>query len=102
MTAEATKAPPTKARKKTTPRPTPTLAERKALQEALEEELIRWTPEQVVEKHLMPFTSARNIREKCYKRKLYYHNDGGRITFTPGDLRKNAELGAVAPFTVAA
>lgn len=94
MTAEATKAPPTKARKKTTPRPIPTLAERKALEE---EQLIRWTPDEVVAKKLLPFTSERSIKEKCYRRELYHHRDGGRITFTPDDIRKNSELGAVAP-----
>lgn len=93
MTAEATKALPTKARKKTAAQ-TYTLAERKALEE---ERLIRWTPEEVVMKKLMPFTTPRSIKEKCYRRELYHHRDGGRITFTPDDIRKNSELGAVAP-----
>jgi hypothetical protein len=61
-----------------------------------EAEFRRWTPEQVAEMQLLPYT-ARVIKEKCYKRLLFCHRDGGRITFTAEDLRRNAELGAQAP-----
>jgi hypothetical protein len=27
------------------------------------------------------------IREKCYRRQLQHHGDGGRITFTAADIR---------------
>ena len=90
MTAEA---PPTKARKATRRR-TPTLA---ALKEAEEADLIRWTPEEVVEKKLLPYTSVRMLKEKCYKRQVYCHLDGGRITFSPMSIRMEHQRTLVAP-----
>lgn len=64
-----------------------------------EAEFRRWTPEQVVELQLLPYTSARAVRERCYRRELWHHKDGGRITFTAEDLRRNAEMGACAPLS---
>lgn len=89
MTAKATK-------KRVTRRPTP---QRPDTGEA---EFRRWTPEEVVELKLLPYTSARAVREKCYRRELFCHRDGGRITFTTEDLRRNSELGAVEPLGWAA
>lgn len=62
-----------------------------------EAELRRWTPEEVVELKLMPNSSVRSLKELCYRRQIWHHRDGGRITFTAEDLRRNAELGAVEP-----
>lgn len=62
-------------------------------------DLRRWTPEQVVELQLLPYTSVRVLKERCYRRALFCHRDGGRITFTPDDLRRNSELGAVEPLS---
>jgi hypothetical protein len=64
-----------------------------------EAEFRRWTPEEVVERQLLPYRTARSIREKCYRRQLHHHRDGGRITFTAEDLRRNNELGAVEPLS---
>ncbi|MFE9764659.1 hypothetical protein ACFYPC_09030 [Streptomyces sp. NPDC005808] len=61
-----------------------------------EAEFRRWTPDEVAALRLLPYT-ARVIREKCYRRELHFHNDGGRITFTAEDLRLNNQLGAQAP-----
>ncbi|MFJ9374388.1 hypothetical protein [Streptomyces sp. NPDC101455] len=58
-----------------------------------EAEFRRWKPSEVAALKLLPY-SERVIREKCYKRLLFCHRDGGRITFTAEDLRRNAELGA--------
>ncbi|MHB9862143.1 hypothetical protein [Streptomyces sp. YIM S03343] len=63
-----------------------------------EAEFRRWTPEEVAEKKWLPY-SARMIREKCYRRQLFCHRDGGRITFTAGDIRLNNEAGAVQPLS---
>lgn len=63
-----------------------------------EAEFRRWTPEEVVERKLLPYRSPRQLREKCYRRELFCHRDGGRITFTAEDLRLNNELGAQTPF----
>ncbi|MGW2908799.1 hypothetical protein ACWC91_41515 [Streptomyces sp. NPDC001204] len=63
-----------------------------------EAEFRRWTPEEVVDRQLLPYRSARQLREKCYRRELFCHRDGGRITFTAEDLRRNSELGSEAPF----
>lgn len=63
-----------------------------------EAEFRRWTPEEVVEKQLLPYRSPRMVREKCYRRELFCHRDGGRITFTAEDLRLNNALGAQTPF----
>ncbi|MFG2307625.1 hypothetical protein ACGFS9_02880 [Streptomyces sp. NPDC048566] len=63
-----------------------------------EAEFRRWTPQEVVDRQLLPYRSARIVREKCYRRELFCHRDGGRITFTAEDLRRNNELGAQSPF----
>jgi transcriptional regulator with XRE-family HTH domain len=62
-----------------------------------ENELRRWSPQQVVDLQLLPYTSARTIKEKCYRRELWHHQDGRRITFTAEDIRRNAERTQVAP-----
>ncbi len=62
-----------------------------------EAELRRWTPEEVIEKQLMPYRSLRNLTDKCHRGELFCHKDGGRVTFTAEDLRCNAQLGAQAP-----
>ncbi|WP_318202991.1 hypothetical protein [Streptomyces sp. SCL15-4] len=62
-----------------------------------EAEFRRWSPEQVVEHQLLPYSSVRTLKERCYRRALWHHNDGGRITFTAEDLRRNSQLGAVEP-----
>lgn len=90
MSAEA---PPTKAKRVTARRRT-TAIEQKAHAEA---ELIRWTPEEVIELRLLPYRSVRVLKDKCYKREVHHHNDGGRITFTADDLRRENERTAVAP-----
>jgi hypothetical protein len=64
-----------------------------------EAEFRRWTPEEVVALQLLPYSSVRTLRERCYRRELWHHKDGGRITFTAEDLRRNAEMGACAPLT---
>ncbi|MFE9337702.1 hypothetical protein [Streptomyces sp. NPDC007063] len=63
-------------------------------------ELKRYSPEQVVKMQLLPYTSVRTVKEKCYRRELFHHTDGGRITFTAEDIRRNSELGAVAPLAI--
>ncbi|MFL0393519.1 hypothetical protein ACH0CM_12420 [Streptomyces albus] len=65
-----------------------------------ESELKRYTPQEVVELRLLPYTSADTLRKKAHQRELWHHNDGGRITFTAEDIRRNSELGAVAPLAV--
>lgn len=82
MTAKATKT-------RTPHRPTPQGAA----------EFRRWSPEEVVELKLMPFSSVRTLKERCYRRELWHHNDGKKITFTAEDLRRNAQLGAVEPLS---
>lgn len=67
-----------------------------------EDELRRYTPEEVVAKRLLPYTSVRVLKDKCHRRELFHHGDGGRITFTAADIRKNSELGAQAPLADAA
>lgn len=90
MTAEA---PPTKARKATTAK-----ARKVAQAKAAEEiELVRWDPEEVVAKQLLPYKSVRVLKEKCYRREVIHHNDGGRITFTAEDIRRENERTAVVP-----
>ncbi|MFJ4322203.1 hypothetical protein ACIP3A_03655 [Streptomyces tricolor] len=66
-----------------------------------EAEFRRWTPEEVIEKQLLPYRSARVLKQKCYRREVFHHNDGGRITFTAEDLRKETERTAVTPFAKA-
>lgn len=85
MTAKATKT-----------RTTPTKARPVVQGEA---EFRRWSPEQVVDMQLLPYSSARSLKERCYRRELWHHKDGGRITFTAEDLRRNAQLGAVEPLS---
>ncbi|GAA2630128.1 hypothetical protein [Streptomyces axinellae] len=65
-----------------------------------EGELKRYTPEEVVELRLLPYTSVRTVKEKAYRRELFHHTDGGRITFTAEDLRRNGDLGAVEPLAI--
>ncbi|MCZ0207939.1 hypothetical protein OZK63_21235 [Streptomyces sp. UMAF16] len=62
-------------------------------------EFRRWSPEQVVALKLLPYSSVRVLKERCYRRELWFHKDGGRITFTAEDLRRNSELGACAPLS---
>lgn len=78
MTAKATAAPPNKS-----DRP--------------EDELRRYTPDEVVEKRWLPYKSARVLKEKCYRREVIHHNDGGRISFTAEDIRRENERTAVLP-----
>lgn len=90
MTAQATKTRRAPAKAPKVPNP------RTPHDSSAEAEFRRWTPDEVAELKLMPY-SARMIREKCYRRELYFHDDGRRITFTVEDLRRNAQLGAQAP-----
>lgn len=62
-----------------------------------ETELRRWTPDEVVEKQLLPYRSVRSLKEKCYRREVHHHNDSGRITFTSEDIRSENARTAVAP-----
>lgn len=91
MTAEA---PPIKSRKPTPRRTASRLAAVKALEE---EQLIRWSPEEVVKKQLLPYKSVRSLKEKCYRREVYHHLDGGRITFSPESIRREIERTLVTP-----
>ena len=61
------------------------------------DELRRWSPEEVEENRWLPWT-ARKIREKVYRREIYAHTDGGRITFTADDIRRTSALGQITPF----
>ncbi|MEU0634363.1 hypothetical protein [Streptomyces sp. NPDC005989] len=61
-------------------------------------ELYRWTPEEVVELRLLPYTSAAVLRRKCNRREVHHHGDGGRITFTNEDIRRENERWAIEPF----
>ncbi|MFI5985117.1 hypothetical protein ACIBEA_30150 [Streptomyces sp. NPDC051555] len=85
MTAVATKAPPLKGPKARAFAAAARRAERRKAEEELD--LVRWTPEEVIEKQLLPYRSVRLLKEACYKRKVYHHQDNGRITFTPEDIR---------------
>ena len=69
--------------------------------EAEETELRRWTPEEVVEKQLLPYKSVRSLKDKCYRREVYHHNDAGRITFSPESIRLENARTIVAPMDVA-
>ncbi|MFI9598855.1 hypothetical protein ACIHCX_03070 [Streptomyces sp. NPDC052043] len=60
--------------------------------------LKRYSPDEVYSLGYLPYT-ARVLREKSYKRELYHHKDGGRITFTAEDILRNSRLGAVEPFS---
>lgn len=96
MSTDATKAPPTRPRK--TPERTRAALLKKKAEEA---ELVRWTPEEVVENKLLPYRSARMLREYCYKRQVVHHNDGGTITFTVDDIREENARRKVSPLTAA-
>ena len=98
MTADATKARPTKT-PKTRAHAAAAAVNRRVQRLKAEEEmdLVRWTPEEVVEKELLAFRSVRLLREACYKRKVYHHQDNGRITFTPEDIRMENARTQVAP-----
>jgi hypothetical protein len=93
VTAKATTAPPTKARK-TTPRAATKTTDSQLDPEA---ELRRYTPEEVVEKQLLPYRSVRWLRIKCNRREVIHHRDGGRITFTAADIRRENERHTVEP-----
>ncbi|KOU50529.1 hypothetical protein ADK55_18445 [Streptomyces sp. WM4235] len=88
MTDEASKAPPAK----------PARQPRKRVMKAVEaeSELVRWTPEEVAAKKLLPYT-ARVLRRKCNRREIFHHQDGGKITFTPDDIRRENARTQVAP-----
>ncbi|MFD9603255.1 hypothetical protein [Streptomyces sp. NPDC059970] len=62
-----------------------------------EAELRRWTPEDVVKKQLLPYKSVRTLKQKCYRRQVFHHNDAGRITFSPESIRRENERTLVAP-----
>lgn len=64
-----------------------------------EAEFRRWTPEEVVARQLLPYRSVRTLRERCYRREVFHHRDGGRITFTADDLRRQNELTSVGPYS---
>lgn len=65
------------------------------------ESLQRFTPEQAYELELMPYKPD-TFRKKAQLRQVYHHRDGGRITVTREDLRRNAELGQAAPLAIGA
>ncbi|MEU6527834.1 hypothetical protein ABZ869_01415 [Streptomyces sp. NPDC046928] len=90
MTAKATKRTPTTARRTPTALPA---------QQQDGAEFRRWTPEEVVDLQLLPYRSVRVLKERCYRREVFHHRDGGRITFTADDLRRQNELGAVEPLS---
>ncbi|GHG15504.1 hypothetical protein ACFFSH_38580 [Streptomyces filamentosus] len=83
----------TKARKATRR----TLTSISEIKTAAEAELVRWTPEEVIDAKLLPYKSARVLKQKCYSREVFHHNDGGRITFTIDDIRRQNEHMAVVP-----
>ncbi|APE21340.1 MULTISPECIES: hypothetical protein [Streptomyces] len=68
-----------------------------AVEAAEKADLIRWDAEYVVKEKLLPYRSARVLREKCYKRQVFHHNDGGRITFSPMSIRAEHARTLVAP-----
>ncbi|MFZ3569925.1 helix-turn-helix domain-containing protein [Streptomyces sp. BH097] len=59
--------------------------------------LRRWTPQEVVDLQLLPFTSVRTLKAKCHARKIWHHQDNGRITFTADDIKRNNEASQVSP-----
>ncbi|MET9704897.1 helix-turn-helix domain-containing protein [Streptomyces griseus] len=65
--------------------------------EAGDDELKRYTPEQVHGFGWLPW-SPRKIRELAYAREIYAHRDGGRITLTREDVRRTSALGEITPF----
>lgn len=76
------------------PEPPPTQAQ---FDTAPIDHLKRYTPEQVAENGWLPW-SAGNIRKKAYKREIYFHSDGGKITLTVEDILRTNALSAVEPF----
>lgn len=95
MTAEATKTPRGRARTAgSLAAHSKAALERKAAEEL---DLVRWTAEEVVMKQLLPYRSARLLKEACYRREIYHHQDNGRITFTPEDIRMENARTQVAP-----
>lgn len=95
MTAEATKTPRGRARTAgSLAAHSKAALERKAAEEL---DLVRWTPEEVVVKQLLPYRSVRLLKEACYRREIYHHQDNGRITFTPDDLRRENDRHQVVP-----
>lgn len=68
-----------------------------AATEAGEDELRRYTPEEVVEKKWLPYRSARVLKQKCYRREVIHHNDSQRITFTLDDIRRENARTTVEP-----
>lgn len=78
MTAKATAAPPSAAPPTT-----------------IEDEFRRYTPAEVVANGWLPYKSPRVLREKAYKRQVIHHNDGGKITFTLEDIRRENARTAV-------
>ncbi|MER7734160.1 hypothetical protein ABTX80_25040 [Streptomyces erythrochromogenes] len=95
MTVEATETPPVKRRRKPAQQDNHAAALKKKAD--AEQELVRWTPEEVVALKLLPYRSARVLRRKCNRREVWCHLDGGRITFTAEDIRRENERTAVAP-----
>ncbi|WP_309049066.1 hypothetical protein [Streptomyces sp.] len=59
--------------------------------------LRRWSPEEVIALHLLPYTSVRVLKQKCYAREIHHHNDGGRITFTLDDIRAENDRTQITP-----
>lgn len=94
MTAKATAAPPTAARKA---KPRRTLSETTQSRALEETDLRRYSPEEVIENRWLPYKSARVLREKAYKHEVHCHKDGGVITFTAEDIRMENARHAVAP-----
>lgn len=102
MSTDAAKAPPTRAGR-AQPRACAALLRKNAADKAAHEaELVRWTPEEVVEARLLPYRSVRTLKEACYKRQVVHHNDGGRITFTTDDIREENARRKVSPLATAA
>jgi hypothetical protein len=67
------------------------------LEAGTEAEFRRWTPQEVVDNRLLPYTSVRVLKQKCYRREVHHHLDGRRISFTPDDLRRENARTAVVP-----
>lgn len=93
MSVAAVQAPQSKSRKPKT-LPTVTPLKRRAAEEL---ELIRWSAEEVVALRMLPYTSARVLKEKCYRREVYHHGDGGKISFSAASIRLENERTLVAP-----
>ncbi|MFI2349766.1 helix-turn-helix domain-containing protein [Streptomyces sp. NPDC019443] len=62
-----------------------------------ENDLRRYTPEEVIDNRWLPYKSARVLREKAYKGEVHCHKDGGVISFTAEDIRKENDRHAVVP-----